>query len=100
VVQEQKRRERSFISELIPDWHLTKGQQLWVVRIVIVIVVLLGLLTLIGLPFGITLWDWAELLIVPLVLAGGGALVQPVATRSRPQARDAACTRRSITSIF
>jgi uncharacterized protein YjbI with pentapeptide repeats len=72
VVQEQKRRERSFISELIPDWHLTKGQQLWVVRIVIVIVVLLGLLTLIGLPFGITLWDWAELLIVPLVLAGGG----------------------------
>lgn len=72
MVQEQKRRERSFISELIPDWHLTKGQQLWVVRIVIVIVVLLGLLTLIGLPFGITLWDWAELLIVPLVLAGGG----------------------------
>jgi uncharacterized protein YjbI with pentapeptide repeats len=72
VVQEQKPRERPFISELIPDWNLTKGQKLWVVRIVIVIVVLLGLLTLIGLPFGITLWDWAELLIVPLVLAGGG----------------------------
>jgi len=37
-----------------------------------VLILLLGILTLIGLPFGITLWDWAKLLIVPGVLAGGG----------------------------
>lgn len=36
------------------------------------LVALLGILTLIGSPFGITLWDWAQLLIIPAVLASGG----------------------------
>src|SRR5215211_969496 len=72
VEQEQKPRERSFISELVPDWRPTREQVLWSVRITIVVVVLLGILTLIGLPFGITLWEWVKLLIVPAVIAAGG----------------------------
>jgi hypothetical protein len=31
-----------------------------------------SLLIAIGYPYGITLWDWAKLLIVPAVIAGGG----------------------------
>jgi hypothetical protein len=72
VAEEQNPRERSFISQLVPDWQPTSKQKLWVVRIVIVLVALLSVLALIGLPFGITLWDWAGLLIVPAVLAIGG----------------------------
>jgi hypothetical protein len=29
-------------------------------------------LVLIGYPFGVTLWDWAKLLLVPAVIAAGG----------------------------
>ncbi len=70
--QEQKPRERSFMSELVPDWRPTREQVLWAVRIVVALVFVLGLLTLIGLPFGITLWEWLKLLIVPAVIAAGG----------------------------
>ena len=70
--QEQKPRQHSFITELVPDWRPTREQALWAVRITIVLVVLLGILTLIGLPFGITLWEWVKLLIVPAVIAAGG----------------------------
>jgi hypothetical protein len=72
VDQEQKPRERSSIGELVPDWRPTKDQKLWAARIVLVLVLLLGILTLIGLPFGITLWEWVKLLIVPAVIAAGG----------------------------
>ena len=72
--QEQKPRERSFIRELVLDWRPTREQKLWAVRIVVVLVLLLGILTLIGLPFGITLWDWLQLLIVPAALALAGYL--------------------------
>jgi hypothetical protein len=72
VEPEQKPRERSFIRELVPDWRPTREQRLWTVRTVIVIVLLLGILTLVGLPFGITLWEWLKLLIVPAVIAAGG----------------------------
>jgi hypothetical protein len=37
-----------------------------------VLVLLLGILTLIGLPFGITLWECLKLLIIPVVIAAGG----------------------------
>jgi len=57
---------------LVPDWRPTREQVLWTLRIAIVLVVVLGLLTLIGLPFGITLWEWVKLLVVPVVIAGGG----------------------------
>jgi uncharacterized protein YjbI with pentapeptide repeats len=70
--QEEKPRERSFISELVPDWRPTREQVRWAVRITIVLVVILGILTLIGLPFRITLWEWMKLLIVPAVIAVGG----------------------------
>jgi uncharacterized protein YjbI with pentapeptide repeats len=72
VDQEQKPSKRLLIRELVPDWRPSRKQVLWTVRIVIVLVVLLGLLTLIGLPFGITLWEWVKLLIVPAVIAAGG----------------------------
>jgi hypothetical protein len=72
VEQEQKPRERGFIRELVPDWRPTREQKLWTVRIILVLVILLGILTLIGVPFGITLWEWLKLLIVPAVIAAGG----------------------------
>ena len=70
--QQQQPRERSFIRELVPDWRPTREQRLWVIRIVILFVVVLGVLTLISWPFGITLWEWVKILIVPAVIAGGG----------------------------
>jgi hypothetical protein len=42
------------------------------VRVVIVLVFVLGILALVGLPFGISLWEWVKLLIVPAVIAAGG----------------------------
>lgn len=72
--QEQKPRERSFIGELVPDWRPTRDQVLWAVRIILMLVALLGILTLIGLPFDVTLWNWLDLLIIPVVLAIGGYL--------------------------
>jgi hypothetical protein len=69
VDQEQKPPERSFIRELVPDWRRTREQKLWAVRIVLVLVAVLGILTLIGLPFHITLWDWLQVLAVRSRLA-------------------------------
>jgi len=66
--EEQKPRARSFISEIVPDWRLTRQQTLWAIRIAIVV----GLLVLIGYDHDITLWDWLKLLIIPAVIAGGG----------------------------
>src|SRR5687768_14763362 len=60
------------MGELVPDRRPTRGQLLWAIRISIVLVVVLSILTLIGLPFGITLWEWVKLLIVPAVIAAGG----------------------------
>jgi uncharacterized protein YjbI with pentapeptide repeats len=70
--QEPNPPQRWSIREVVPAWRPTREQRLWTIRIAIVLVVILGILTLIGLPFGITLWDWAQLLIVPAVLTGGG----------------------------
>jgi sortase A len=75
VDQEQKPRERSFIRELVPDWHPTREQKLWAVRIAIVLVVVLGILTFIGLPFGITLWEWLKLLAVPITVGAAVPLL-------------------------
>jgi uncharacterized protein YjbI with pentapeptide repeats len=74
VDQDQKPRQRSFISELVPDWRPSEDQVLWTVRGVIALLVVLGILTLIGVPFDITLYDWLDLLIIPVVLAIGGYL--------------------------
>jgi hypothetical protein len=70
VEPEKTPRERAadLISQLVPDWRPTPRQALWAIRIAIV----LSLLIAIGYPYGIILWDWAKLLIVPAVIAGGG----------------------------
>jgi hypothetical protein len=67
-----RERAEDLIRLLVPDWRPTPRQGLWAFRIVLAIVVVLGLLTLVGQPFGITLWDWLKLLVVPAVIAGGG----------------------------
>jgi uncharacterized protein YjbI with pentapeptide repeats len=66
--QEKKVRELARLL-LVPAWRPTQRQVLWAIRITIV----LSLLVAMGYPFGITPWDWAKLLIVPAVIAGGGA---------------------------
>jgi hypothetical protein len=91
VEQEEKRRERSFIREIVPDWRPTREQKLWTTRIVIMLVAVLGVLTLIGLPFDITLWNWMDLLIIPVVLAIGGYLF----TRSENRATRVAAEQRA-----
>jgi hypothetical protein len=72
VYEQQRLRQRSFIRELVPERPPTREQVLWAVRIAILLVVVLGILTLIGLPFDITLWDWLDLLVVPAAIAAGG----------------------------
>jgi uncharacterized protein YjbI with pentapeptide repeats len=49
-------------------WRPTRRQVLWTGGIVAVLAVVI----LIGYRYGITLWDWIMLLIVPAVIAGGG----------------------------
>jgi hypothetical protein len=66
--QTPQERARELVRLLVPDWRPTTRQALWVIRIAIV----LGVLITIGYSYGITLWDWAKLLIVPAVLAAGG----------------------------
>jgi Pentapeptide repeats (8 copies) len=55
------------IRMLVPDWRPTPRQGLWAIRIGII----LGLLVAIG-YYGVTLWDWIKLLIVPAAIAGAG----------------------------
>jgi uncharacterized protein YjbI with pentapeptide repeats len=87
VERKQKLRERAskFLKDLVPNWRPSREQKLWTIRITLVLVVFLGIFTLVGLPFGITLWDWVKLLIVPTALALGGYLLN----RSENQRRDA-----------
>jgi uncharacterized protein YjbI with pentapeptide repeats len=53
---------------LVGDWRPNTWHKLCGVRIAIV----LGVLFTLGLPYGITLWDWIQLLVVPAVLASIG----------------------------
>jgi hypothetical protein len=61
-------RAEDLINLLVSDWRPTSQQVLWAIRIVIV----LSLLVAIGFYYGITLWAWIKLLIVPAVIAAGG----------------------------
>jgi Pentapeptide repeats (8 copies) len=63
-----RERARDLINLLVPDWRPSPQQVLWAVRIAI----FLCLLVAVGYAYGITLWDWIKLLIVPAVIAGGG----------------------------
>jgi hypothetical protein len=70
VEPEKTTRERAeeLINLLVPAWRPAPQQALWAMRLVIV----LSFLVAIGFYYGITLWDWVKLLIVPAVIAGGG----------------------------
>jgi len=68
VQQEPKtprERAENLIRLLVPEWRPTPWQGLWAIRIGTV----LGLLVAIGYSYGVTLWDWLKLLIVPAVIA-------------------------------
>jgi hypothetical protein len=49
VAQEQNPRERSFISELVPDLRSTRVQVLWAIRITLAVVLALTVVSLLGL---------------------------------------------------
>jgi CHASE2 domain-containing sensor protein len=60
-------RERAgdLITLLVSDWRPSPRQVLWAIRIGIV----LSILVAIGYSYGITLWDWSKLLVVPAAIA-------------------------------
>jgi hypothetical protein len=62
-----RERAEDLIRLLVP-WRPTTRQGLWAIRIGIV----LGILVAIGYSYGVTLWDWIKLLIVPAAIAGAG----------------------------
>ena len=66
-------RGRKCIRDLIPDWTPTRNQALWSVRITIALITLVSILELIADYYDKTLWDWLDLLIVPVAIAGGVA---------------------------
>ena len=70
VEQEKTHRERAgdLISLLVSDWRPSPRQSLWAIRGTIVLIFLVA----VGYAYDITLWDWAELLIVPAAIAGAG----------------------------
>ena len=86
-------RERAddLISLLVSDWRPSPQQVVWAIRIVLLFVLILGILTLVGRPFDITLWQWLDLLIIPVVLAVGGYLF----TRSENRASRVAAEQRA-----
>jgi hypothetical protein len=63
------------------SWQPTGRRILWIGSGIVVLIVLI----IIGYRFGVTLWDWAQLLIVPAVIAGGG-----IWFNNKQQARDQA----------
>jgi hypothetical protein len=79
VDQEQKHPERSFISELVPDWRPAREQVLWAIRItVVVIVVLLAILLLIYVISGllsIELMNLLKLLALPITVGAAVPLL-------------------------
>jgi hypothetical protein len=70
VEPEKTSRERveDLISLLVSDWRPTLQQRVWAIRVALVT----GVLVALGYAYGITLWDWAKLLIIPAAIAAGG----------------------------
>ena len=64
----EDRRENAVDQQQQSRWRPTRRQLLWAGAVV----GLLAIAILIGYRYGITLWDWIKLLIVPAVIAGGG----------------------------
>ena len=86
-----RERAEDLINLLVSDWRPSPRQVVWAIRIVLATAVVLGLLTLVGWPFGITLWDWLKLLVVPAALAIAGLLF----TSSQQRAAQADAERRA-----
>jgi uncharacterized protein YjbI with pentapeptide repeats len=86
-----RERAEELIRLLVSDWRPTPQQVLWAIRIVIVFVLVLSILTLVGRPYDINLWQWLDLLIIPVVLAIGGYLF----TRSENRATRVAAEQRA-----
>jgi uncharacterized protein YjbI with pentapeptide repeats len=102
-----RERAEDLISQLVPDWRPSQQQVLlWTVRIVVALVALYVLIRISyalqwtgfgqtevkkGVQPSKTLWDWMDLLIVPVVLAIGGYLF----TRSESRATQAAAERQN-----
>ena len=63
-----RQRAEDLISLLVSGWRPTLQQRVWAIKIAFVLAVVVA----IGYSYGITLWDWIKLLIVPAVNAGGG----------------------------
>src|SRR5215208_4327447 len=61
-------RAEDLLSLLVSDWRPTPRQSLWAIGLGIV----LSLLVAIGYSYGITLWDWIKLLVVPAAIAAAG----------------------------
>ena len=80
---------QTIIGELLPDHWPTRTEFIWTTRVTIVLLILLGILTLIGLPFNISLWDWLELLIVPAALAIGVFWLNRVQREREREAQEA-----------
>jgi hypothetical protein len=81
VLPEKTPRERAedLIHLLVPDWRPTPRQGLWAIRIGIVV----GILVAIGYSYGVTLWDWIKILIVPAAIAIGVAWLNQAQERER-----------------
>jgi uncharacterized protein YjbI with pentapeptide repeats len=54
--------------EQLSRWRPSKGQLLWTGAIVALLIIAI----LVGYKYGITLWDWIKLLVIPAVIAGVG----------------------------
>ena len=61
-------RAEDLIWLLVSDWRPSPRQRVWAIRIAFVS----GVLVAIGYAYGVTLWDWAKLLIVPAAIAFAG----------------------------
>jgi hypothetical protein len=66
--QNLREEERRVDQQQQSRWRPTRRQLLWASATF----ALLTVAILIGYRYGITLWDWIKLLVVPAVLAGGG----------------------------
>ena len=83
VDQEETPRERALylLRLLVFGWRPTEVQVLWALRIII----LLGFLLLVGHAYHVTLWDWLDLLIVPVTIAAATTAGAAWFTRQREQ---------------
>jgi|SRR5215217_3892631 len=92
-------RAEDLIHHLVSDWRPTPKQVLWAIRIVFVFVIALGILTRVGRPFDITLWQWLDLLTNPRRASDRRIPVYSIGEPSRTVCGGAASPGRSVAGI-